>query len=270
MCRRARPWASRARHEAGRRPRTACGTPLVRGQAATVCLMDWARRVGSQGTPSRSVATRQARRRSARPRKARSWRWPPARSRSRVSIDEDIHANFALQPGNLVINRVNAPSHLGKPVVIAPEVAGAVFESNMVRCTPAKGVSGAYLAIYLTSVDGKQRLTSNVKWPVNQANINQRDVRSTPVPLPSYAEQLRIVSDVEQLHALADHVESDVTRSETRCRRCRDAIFAWAFSGRLDDQGPNDEPADVLLERIQQERERSSSMVKPKRQRREK
>ena len=169
MCRRARPWASRARHEAVRRPRTTCDT--FGPWSSRDCLLDGLGATGGlagdalteRGDEASDKAIREAT-------KARSWRWPPARSRSRISIDEDIHANFALQPGNLVINRVNAPSHLGKPVVIAPEVAGAVFESNMVRCTPAKGVSGAYLAIYLTSVDGKQRLTSNVKWPVNQAN----------------------------------------------------------------------------------------------------
>jgi type I restriction enzyme S subunit len=125
----------------------------------------------------------------------------------------------------------------------------------MMRFGLSKAVLPSYIQRYLSSVAGKARLTSNAKWAVNQASINQRDVGATPVPLPPEREQPRIMAEVDRLLSSAQDAEAIVGTSVARCARLRQSILKWAFEGRLVDQDPTDEPASALLERIQAERE---------------
>ena len=107
-------------------------------------------------------------------------------------------ATYGLRQGQLVINRVNSPSHLGKCLVVPGNLLPAVFESNMMRMTTGNLVETLLVAYYLRSPIGRGLLISNAKWAVNQASINQTDVCNVPVPLPPLAEQRRIVAEVER------------------------------------------------------------------------
>ena len=180
-------------------------------------------------------------------------------------------ATYGLQQGQLVVNRVNSPSHLGKCLVVPDSLLPAVFESNMMRMATSSGISVLYIAYYLRSFVGRTRLTSNAKWAVNQASINRTDVCGTPIPLPPLDEQRRIVAEVERRLSVVQQAEATVEASLARAERLRQSILKQAFSGKLVPQDPDDEPASVLLERIRAEREaeaRASAASKGKSQRR--
>ncbi len=179
----------------------------------------------------------------------------PSCDLQRINISEENVAKYGLLPGDMVINRVNSPSHLGKCLAVRERHMPAVFESNMMRLRLAEPVLPSYLHTYLSSILGKARLVMNAKWAVNQASINQGDVVSTPVPLPPESEQRRIVSEVERLLSAAQRTAAVSLASFGRCARLRQSILKWAFEGRLLDQDPTDEPASRLLERIRAERE---------------
>ena len=73
--------------------------------------------------------------------------------------------------------------------------------------------------------------------------------------LPSLSEQKQIVSEIERCLSIADGVEATIASELERAERLRQSILKQAFSGQLVPQDPNDEPASVLLERIQTEKE---------------
>ena len=75
------------------------------------------------------------------------------------------------------------------------------------------------------------------------------------MPLPPFAEQHRIVAEVDRRLSVIQQAEAAVEANLTRADRLRQSILKQAFSGRLVPQDPNDEPASVLLERIRAERE---------------
>ncbi len=125
---------------------------------------------------------------------------------------------YSLRKGDLVINRVNSPSHLGKVAVWITGSAMPMFESNMMRIRLLPGVDPFYISMYLRSADGRARLTKQAKWAVNQASINQQDVCGTQVPLPPVAEQARVVVEIDRRLSLVREVTAQVD-DKSRARR---------------------------------------------------
>lgn len=70
------------------------------------------------------------------------------------------------------------------------------------------------------------------------------------IPLPSLPEQQEIVRRVEKLFALADSLEAKYKKAMQRIEKIEQSVLAKAFRGELAAQDPNDEPAEVLLQRI--------------------
>ena len=86
-----------------------------------------------------------------------------------------------------------------------------------------------------------------------------------PIPLPPLAEQRRIVAEVERRLSVVQQTESAVEASLQRAERLRQSILKQAFSGQLVPQDPNDEPAALLLARIQAERAAAEAAAKARR-----
>ena len=101
------------------------------------------------------------------------------------------------------------------------------------------------------------RLRANAKHAVNQASINQTDVKSVEIHLPSIEEQRLIVEQVEAFLDKANKVEKQYLDAKARLDRLTQSILAKAFRGELVPQDPNDEPAEKLLERILAEKEQN-------------
>lgn len=171
---------------------------------------------------------------------------------------------YGLSVGDIVINRVNAPSHLGKCMVVSERHVRAVFESNMMRLRVKDNVPARYVAYFLKSPAGRKALLRNAKWAVNQASINQGDVLATPIPLPTeLGEMQQIVDQIESALAMIEAFGTGVESTSARLSTLDQSILAKAFRGELVPQDPNDEPASVLLERIRAER--AAAGEKPRR-----
>ena len=167
-----------------------------------------------------------------------------------VQAEVELQQLYGLCAGDLLINRVNSMTHLGKCLMVTADLAGALFESNMMRLALAPSVSVAFVARYLGSDVGRERLVATAKWAVNQASINQQDVRSTPVPLPPLAEQTRIAELLGEQLAAAQDQAAAIDFALASCTAQRQNILRAAFAGQLVPQDPSDEPAEALLARI--------------------
>jgi type I restriction enzyme S subunit len=122
------------------------------------------------------------------------------------------------------------------------------------RITLNEHVIPKFLTTFLTSPIGRSRITENAKHAVNQASINQTDVKGCVLELPLLEEQKEIIRRVESLFALADTVEKQYLAAKQRTDRLTQSLLAKAFRGELVPQDPNDELAADLLKRIQAER----------------
>ena len=88
------------------------------------------------------------------------------------------------------------------------------------------------------------------------------DVESLAIALPPLKEQHFIVEEVERRLSVVDKLEATVQENLKQAAGLRQSILKQAFSGELVPQDPDDEPASVLLECIQKEREERKASKK--------
>ncbi|HHZ6872717.1 TPA: restriction endonuclease subunit S [Pseudomonas aeruginosa] len=172
-----------------------------------------------------------------------------------LEVDQRELEAWGIREGEILINRVNSIEYLGKCALVRSVPEPTVFESNIMRMSLKRDlVHPEYLMRFLSSEIGRRKLIAKAKHAVNQASINQGDVKACKVPLPSVEEQTEIVRRVKQLFAFADQLEAKVASAKSRIDLLTQSILAKAFRGELVPQDPNEEPASVLLERIKTQR----------------
>ena len=76
-------------------------------------------------------------------------------------------------------------------------------------------------------------------------------VKKILIPLPPKQEQERIVKKVDALMKLCDDLEEKAVEVDKFISLLQDKVFQSAVEGKLVEQDPNDEPASILIERIQ-------------------
>lgn len=83
-----------------------------------------------------------------------------------------------------------------------------------------------------------------------QPNLSLGLIKDMTFPCPPATEQRAIVARTEEELAHADHLGLAVAEALAESVGLRRSILAQAFRGELVPQDPNDEPANLLLERI--------------------
>jgi len=85
-------------------------------------------------------------------------------------------------------------------------------------------------------------------------HISSKGISTYLIPIPPLAEQHRIVAEVERRLSVADQIETTIDQSLKQAERLRQSILKKAFEGKLVLQNSDDEPANVLLERIKEKK----------------
>ena len=93
-------------------------------------------------------------------------------------------------------------------------------------------------------------------------NISQKAFNDIDFPLPPLDEQKEIVRQVDKLFALADKVETHYQKAKARVDKLSQSVLAKAFRGELVPQDPDDEPTEMLLERILEEKAKMGAELK--------
>jgi len=112
-----------------------------------------------------------------------------------------------------------------------------------------------YLCNYRVKTDG-----------VSQSNINAKKLGKFEVPFCSSEEQQEIVRRVEALFKVADQIEERYKKARTYVDKLTQSILAKAFRGELVPQDPNDEPASELVKRIKEEKAKTETKAKSRKQ----
>jgi type I restriction enzyme S subunit len=152
---------------------------------------------------------------------------------------------------------------------IVPEFIGpAVVKADCIRCKVSHFVSSSFVNIGLNAEPTRKR-TASLLHGVGRPRLNLAEIKSIVISLPARLEQEQIVLEVEQRLSVITQLETAVEANLKRAERLRQSILSEAFAGRLVPQDPTVEPASVLLECIQSERngQKNSTEVSNKKNR---
>lgn len=128
-----------------------------------------------------------------------------------------------------------------------------VLVQRVSRFKSFRGVTPDYLMLLLSDLSFSNYLLPN-QTGSDIPHISGKQILNYHVTLPTTIEQTEIVRRVEQLFAFTDQLETKIQTAQARVNHLTQSILAKAFRGELVPQDPNDEPASVLLERIQAQR----------------
>lgn len=147
----------------------------------------------------------------------------------RVSATPEEERAYAVGEGNILINRVNSLSHLGKSVLLPRLAEPTIFESNMMKIRVGERVLAEYAIKVLCSPATRRYFLARAKKAVAQASINQTDVRQLVMPLPTREEQGALVAAVAKL----DERTTVEVETLTALRATKAAVAAALLSGRV-------------------------------------
>jgi type I restriction enzyme S subunit len=106
-------------------------------------------------------------------------------SLKRVALSPLEQNQYAIREHDILINRVNSLSHIGKSMLVPSMDEYPVFESNMmrIRIKDECPLAPEYVAAVLQAEPARKHFRKVAKPAVAQASINQDDVRSVAIVL---------------------------------------------------------------------------------------
>lgn len=118
----------------------------------------------------------------------------------RVALSDSEVLKYGLKESDVVINRVNSRSHLGKCALIPALEEPVVFESNMMRIRLDRSrVLPRFATEFLQTQYVKIQILRACKDAVNQSSINQGDVNAFHVLVPPVSDQETFVRAVNAI-----------------------------------------------------------------------
>lgn len=170
-----------------------------------------------------------------------------------LPTDHTEFPELFLQAGDVLFNRTNSFELVGKSAVFRGSDRPVSYASYLIRLR-CSAILPDLLVRYVNSQYGRAWIDQVASQQVGQANVNGSKLKALGVPLPPPAEQVEMLRLLDIAFARADRLEAEAARARALLDRLESALLAKAFRGELVPQDPNDEPAQVLLDRIRTQR----------------
>ena len=158
---------------------------------------------------------------------------------------------YQLKYNDILLNEGQSLELVGRPAIFRDEVSECCFQNTLVRFRCKDALLPKYALHVFLSYLHSGRFQQIAQWTTSIAHLGAGRFSELEFPLPPFAEQERIIEEVERRLSLISSAQETTKMNLKRAQRLRQAILKRAFSGQLVPQDPNDEPAAELLKRIQ-------------------
>ena len=163
---------------------------------------------------------------------------------------------YKLRTGDILVNstgtgtvgrtRLFDEKYLGNYPFVLPDSHISVVRIH-------KNIMSSYVYNYISSTLVQRYIEDNLAGSTNQKELYIGVLENLIISLPPFKEQQRIVQEVDRLFTLIDQLEEDKIALQQLITQLKSKILSLAIRGQLVPQDANDEPAEVLLKRINPE-----------------
>ncbi|MGR6423212.1 restriction endonuclease subunit S [Aeromonas veronii] len=147
-----------------------------------------------------------------------------------LHLENNEVENYKLTSRDIVINRVNSLTHIGKSILWLNNTdCTTVYESNMMRIQPDESaILPEYLIRILQSEPAREHFRKVAKRAVAQCSINQQDVKSLSFLLHPLPEQKKIA----QILSTWDRAISTTEQLLANSRQQKKALMQQLLTGK--------------------------------------
>jgi type I restriction enzyme, S subunit len=169
-----------------------------------------------------------------------------------TALAED-YSQYTLNLGDIVIAMDRPMISTGLKVArITQADVSSLLVQRVARYAVSEFVDGDFIWHFINSrsfIDHSVSKSTGSDLP----HISSNDILTTPMPLPSLAEQREIVRCIEMALGWINRLASEATNARKLIDHLDQAVLTKAFTGELLPQDPGEEPTSVLLDRIREQ-----------------
>ena len=143
-----------------------------------------------------------------------------------------------------------------------------IISSDCVKLSIYNDINKNYITNMINSPIIRKIIQEDTRG-IGRSRTSLGKLKELLIPLPPLSEQQRISETVETLLELVDLINSDKTKLSDLIKQTKAKVLDLAIKGKLVPQDDNDEPADKLLEKIREEKEKLIKEGKLKRDKNE-
>lgn len=164
--------------------------------------------------------------------------------------------NYTISSNDIYITIAGTIGDIG---VVPKKFNNALLTENALKLMLTSSVNKMFL-VYLLNSQLVQQQFKEVYNQVAQPKLSIRSTNSTLIPLPPLSEQKRIVEQIERALEKVDAYSESYNKLQELDKNFPDklkkSILQYAMQGKLVPQDPDDEPVEVLLEKIKAEKQK--------------
>ncbi len=161
-------------------------------------------------------------------------------------------SRYQVSAGDVLFTRSGT---VGRSAVVPPGFAPALMTFHLLRVRTSNNICVPdFLYFLFRGCPSIKMQTESSQIGGTRAGFNTRLLEEMWIPLPPIEEQKELLTILSRAAFKENSILSLINDLTMRLDQLDQSILAKAFRGELVPQDPNDEPAEVLLERIKKER----------------
>lgn len=152
----------------------------------------------------------------------------------RIALTEKEMTDYSVVNGDILVSRVNSRELVGKSALVADLRESAVHEAMIIRLrVDANKADPQFLIWLINSPQFLHDLRGRAKHAIGQSSINQQDLLSSPIPLPTISRQRELIDRMFDFGGLAMNLSIEVCEQNNGTSGLRESILRKAFAGEL-------------------------------------
>lgn len=159
-------------------------------------------------------------------------------------IKENKRTNITV--GDVLLTIVGS---IGRTAVVNKGMPRFVLQRSVAVLKPDDILNPKYLSLYLRSPKVFNEINQKSRG-VAQKGIYLGTLKKITIGIPNISRQNEIVTEIESRFSVIDKIEEIIDESIIKKSQLKASTLKKAFLGKLVKQNPDDEPADVLLKKI--------------------